>query len=66
MSTTVESKMTINVMLKTKEYFENKQLPYSPIEQGVVSFYINETTLRGYPLNDVEYFEFNNVKESGE
>jgi len=67
MITKEESKnITISVKLKNGILFENKNIPTSPIGENdkLVCFYTyKRTILRCYPMSEIEYFEFKNIKE---
>ena len=55
--------VTISVKLKNGEIFEKKKIPPQPLGdlERTVTFYIGDGILRGYPIEDVEYFQFHNL-----
>ena len=63
MTTEEHDDTTITVKLKNGEIFEKKKIPPQPLGdlERTVTFYIGDGILRGYPMEDVEYFQFYNL-----
>lgn len=52
------NELKINVFLKNGKKYLNKDIPDRPFgeHEKIVCFW-HENIIRGYPINDVEYFE---------
>ena len=59
-----QDEIVISVKLKNGDHFINRDIPVDPFGlEGWISFWTEEGTVRSYPLESVEYYEF--VPEGG-
>lgn len=51
--------LTINVKLKNGQLFLDKDITSNPLNDNTVSFWYDDKIIRTYPMNEIEYFDFN-------